>query len=378
MLWLLGLAAALCYTLGAALCVARFPFGYPPGYRQERREWPSISVLKPMRGVEPLEALRWNLGAMLDQDYPGKFEVLFGFQDVDDPALDFVERLCLEFPNVATNVVIPGAPGPNRKASVLAALECVARGDILVVSDQDMRVDRHYLRSVAVGFDDPAAGVVTCPYRSTRAPSLGAVFEALAVTDFVASVLVARSLEGMSFALGATMAVRRSCLDAIGGFAALQPYLADDYELGNRALRSGAKVVLSPYVVENVLPRTSLVGFFKHQLRWARGYRVCRPVGYFCSVLMNGTVFALGLVSVTGGAPWAWQALGAWVSLRVGATFFAHVRLGGTVDQLLWMLLLPVKDLMGLALWFLALVGDTVEWGGTEYLLHADGTMTPL
>ncbi len=66
-----------------------------------------------------------------------------------------------------------------------------------------------------------------------------------------AGVLVAEMLEGMKFALGPTMVVRRDCLDRAGGFRALGPYHADDFMLGNLISASGHRVVLSTHIIEH-------------------------------------------------------------------------------------------------------------------------------
>jgi len=63
------------------------------------------------------------------------------------------------------------------------------------------------------------------------------------------------------------MAVTRPCIEAIGGFAALADYLADDYYLGNLAARAGYQVRILPYVVETYPDVDSLRGLFHHQLR---------------------------------------------------------------------------------------------------------------
>ena len=65
-------------------------------------------------------------------------------------------------------------------------------------------------------------------------------WEAVAINaDFWSSVLQARSLKPIDFALGAVMAMRRKQLEQIGGFAALADCLADDYQLGHRIARAG-------------------------------------------------------------------------------------------------------------------------------------------
>src|SRR5690606_32630701 len=176
---------------------------------------------------------------------------------------------------------------------------------------------RDFLRRVAAPFEDPEVGVVTCLYAVRRARDPGGLLEGLSVNDFGASVLVARQVEGLSFALGATMAIRREALEAMGGLAALRDYLADDYQLGNRAHADGWKVVLAPAVVEDVLGPTPFSEYFAHRLRWMRTYRISRPGGHAAFLVTQGTPWALAFLAATGFAPWGWGAVAGWTLLRV-------------------------------------------------------------
>lgn len=393
----LGIAGALLgsvfYTLFSLACVLRFPFSqggascrrrarllprvsWEPGDAEER-SWPSVTLLKPVLGPDgDLRHLEECLSSMFLQDYP-EFELVFGFQEPEDPALPMVEALCARYPDVPSRIVIVAdAPGPNLKVSVLSALEKVARHDVLVVSDQDMQVGPCYLRSIVASFRTPDTWLVTCAYRTRRVPDGSGILEALSVNvDFIPSAIVARALGGLTFAMGATMAVTRTALAAIGGFACLEPYLADDYQLGNRIYRHGRRVVLCPYLVDNVLPPTTFMSYFRHQLRWARTYRVCQPVGYFFSFVMHGTALALLLLALLGFSHLGFLCLSAWLCLRMGVAVINQCRLTGEMEQAPWVLMLPLKDILNFAIWLLAFTGNTVTWGGRTFVVSPDGRM---
>lgn len=121
---------------------------------------------------------------------------------------------------------------------------------------------------------DPTVGVVTSMYRSL-ARGLVATIDAVGVsTEFFAGVLVARKLEGIKFALGASIVITRAALEAIGGFAAIADYLADDFLLGNLTAQAGYTVVLSDVVVDHVLGAEGVGDFLRRQRRWAIGSRM--------------------------------------------------------------------------------------------------------
>src|SRR6478736_9548789 len=195
---------------------------------------PPVSILKPLRGVDPQMYESFRSHCL--QDYP-EYEIIFGVSEPDDPAIEFVERLKAEFSQISIQLVFCQKElGANTKVSNLAQMLTGARYEHIVVNDSDIRVKANYLRSVASPLADLKVGLVTCLYRGVASPSLGSRLESLFIsTDFSAGVLVARLVEGgIHFGLGSTLAFRRSDLAATGGFEALADYLADDYEVGHR------------------------------------------------------------------------------------------------------------------------------------------------
>jgi ceramide glucosyltransferase len=190
-------------------------------------------------------------------------------------------------------------------------------------------------------------------------------------------VLVARQLEGMSFGLGSTLAFPRSVLEEIGGFIALADYLADDYELGHRIARTGRKIELSTMVVETHLPPYRFGQFLLHQLRWARTIRNARGKGYLGLVFTFGIFWALLGLAVSAGASWMWMLLfvvlgfRAAVAVTVGKRALNDSRVLGS----LWML--PIRDLIAVAIWFVSFFGNTIEWRGERFRVR-DGTLAPV
>ena len=96
--------------------------------------------------------------------------------------------------------------------------------------DSDIRVGGDYLSTIMSVLNETRVGLVTCLYKAADAPDWAATLEALGITaEFVPGVLAAWLLEGMHFALGATMATTQTVLQAIGGFPAIGDHLADDF-----------------------------------------------------------------------------------------------------------------------------------------------------
>jgi ceramide glucosyltransferase len=348
-------------------------------FLRERREagvavhppqaFPPVSILKPLKGTDP--DIYESFHSHCLQDYPA-YEIIFGVSDSDDAAVASVQQLQREFPERAIRLVVsPNNLGANVKVSNLEQMLPAARFEHLLVNDSDIRVDRDYLRRVIAPLADERVGMVTCLYRGVAAPTLGSQLESLGIsTDFCAGVLVARQLEGgLRFGLGSTLAFRRTDLDRIGGFPSIVDYLADDYELGKRIAGLGLRVVLSDVVVETHLPAYDLREFLAHQLRWARGVRDSRAGGYIGLVSTYGLMWAMLALVAAHAAPWSWVLLGATVFLRtavalaVGRAVLDDRQLLGN----LW--LLPVRDLVAVAVWAASFAGHTVTWRGDRFEL---------
>ncbi len=330
---------------------------------------PPVSILKPLKGTDPdiYESFRSHCL----QDYP-EYEIVFGVSDADDPAVASVQQLQREFPDRAIRLVVSSNKlGANVKVSNLEQMLAAAQFEHLIVNDSDIRVEPNYLRRVISPLLDKRVGMVTCLYRGVAASTLGSQLESIGISsDFCAGVLVARQLEGgVRFGLGSTLAFRRSDLDRIGGFRSIVDYLADDYELGRRIAGLGLQVVLSEVVVETHLPAYDLRGFLAHQLRWARGVRDTRAGGYIGLLSTYGLFWGLFGLIVSGAAPWAWATVGVIVLLRLAVALVVGVVVVEDRSLLRRLWLLPVRDLVAVAVWVASFAGHTVTWRGDRFEL---------
>ena len=374
-LLLILIVASLAYQILALVSLGRFFTNSLPSL--DISEWPGITVLKPVKGLD--RESRECLKSFLTQDYPA-YQVLFGVADTADPVVPLLNELRRETPPGRLEVIFcPENLGHNPKVSILRQLEPRARYDFLAVADGDVKAGPDFLRSMASALQEPGVGLVSCPYRAGQSRSLGSWLEALTISaDFIPSVVVAHYVEGIRFALGAALALTRPALKRIGGFAALGDYLADDYQLGWQINQAGFQVKLLPCVVETVNPRLSLRDYLAHQLRWARTYRVCRPLGYFAYGITHTLVVSLALALASNMAPWALGLAAATLALRGGLAWCSEVVcLGGTLT-LPALLLVPVKDLLAFFLWLSSFLGNKVVWKGRRFRLTRDGLLVPI
>jgi ceramide glucosyltransferase len=168
------------------------------------------------------------------------------------------------------------------------------------------------------------------------------------------------------FALGSTLAFRRSDLERIGGFEAFADYLADDYQLGHRIHGLGLKCLLAPIVVETCLGG-SFRDVWRHQVRWARTIRVSKFWGYAGLPVTFATVWA-----VVAAAVGQWDIAVGLVAVRVAAGLAG---IAAVKDyRSLWLFwAMPLRDLFGAAVWLTGFFGNTVEWRGRTLKLDREG-----
>jgi len=345
---------------------------------------PSVSVLKPLKGADSETAE--CLESWLTQRYAGASEILFGVASASDPVCELMRELIARHPKANAQLVLcPENLGANAKVSTLIQLQRLARHDLIMVSDADVWASEGLVAEVVAPFNDPALGLVSCFYQFVTRPcasssllsNFSTLWENFAVNaDFWSQVLQSQSIKPIDFALGAVMTTTRGQLTKIGGFGALADYLADDYQLGFQIAQTGARLALSPIVVEcrNVPMRWREV--WSHQLRWARTIRVCQPLPYFFSQLQNGTLWP---------CLWAlWEPTGPVIAVvavclltRMAVGLYCEQKLTRRKDlNALWLALF--KDLLQVVIWALAFFGKHIDWRGQRFEVRAGGKLVRL
>lgn len=367
---------ALSYSLISLICALKYfklhrrltPHPSPPG----------VSILKPVKGID--EDSYDNFASFCRQRYPGKLQLVFAAASPDDAVIPVIRQLMADFPERNISLVVnPALHGPNYKVSNLINAFPHALHDIIIVCDSDINVAPDYLLSVTANFSQPEVGLVTSLYRTSTVHGIATALEAIGFTaEMIPNVLVARQLEGLTFALGASMAVRRNALLAIGGFEALAGYLADDYQLGNKVHRAGWRIALDPCFVESIVKAENLMTVLSRQLRWARTMRVSRPGGYLASgvTLPFPAALLATLLAPSPASGAAAVALLYSVRLCVCTHFSRRFVRDGLFPRWLW--LLPLRDMLAFFTWALSFSGNRVEWRGSRFILKPGGKIEEL
>jgi len=285
------------------------------------------------------------------------------------------EKIISEFSGrINARLIVTGeSPIPNAKAFSLNRMVREARYDVLVMSDSDVRVTPGLLSHLAQEFQNERIGLISCPYRAVPGKSLWSRLEAIGMnTELLGGVLVARMIEGMRFALGCTVAVRRNVLEDMGGFGYLQEFLAEDFVIGQRAAELGHGVLFSSYVIEHRIGSQGMARNLGHRMRWARSTRRSRPVGYWGQIFTYPLPLALLLWA---SYPSVWPFVLLTLILRGGAALAtARYIVHDPVTQEQWWLL-PVQDVIGFFIWISGFVGDKIVWRDRKCTVLRDGRL---
>jgi len=354
------------FMLVASACVLSFPEEYPNRPSLE----PPVTVLKPLHEAEP--GLPSRLAAFCRQNYDAPIQVLCGAQNHHSPAAAVAGAINAGAADTTVELVVDHRThGVNRKVSNLINIMPRARHDTLVLSDSDIVVGPNYLRMVTAMLSSADVGAVTCLYHGVGGEGLWTRFSALAINaQFLPQAVTAVSLGLAQPCCGATIALRRSMLDRIGGFGALADTLADDHALGVAVRAEGYEVVTAPFLVGHHCFETSLLQLVRQQIRVARTIKSIYPLAYACTVITHP--WPLALIGLLLGSPAA--------ALVVAAALLSRVMLCGCIEwrfdlprQNYW--LLPLQDLVAFGIFVTSFFGATVHWRGADFRVSADGTL---
>jgi ceramide glucosyltransferase len=343
------------------------------GRRAYLARQPFVTILKPLHGAEP--GLFANLESFCQQDYSGRVQIICGVHDIGDQAVRIVRDLQRAYPAIDISLVVDNrVHGENRKVCNLVNMQSAIRGEVVVLSDSDIRVGRTYLEEVVAPLSNPSVGFVTCLYTGAPTGSLWSRLSAMGINyQFLPNVLAGVRLGMAHPCFGATVALRRSVLDEVGGFAILADQLADDYDLGRAIRDAGYRGYVAPSAVVHTCDERRGAELWSHEARWSRTIRLIDPFGFGGSALTYALPWAL-IGCILAFSPAAVIGL-----LAVAA---ARLHLASVVDRATGtraapLYLLPLRDLFSFAVFLSAFSGRSVSWRGRRYRVGSNGALTP-
>jgi ceramide glucosyltransferase len=305
---------------------------------------PPVSIVRPLRGVEPFS--EETLGATFDLDYPN-YEIIFCVQSPHDPIIPLVEKLIAAHPERDARLLV----GDDYVSANPKLNNCVkgweaARHDYVILADSNALPPRDYVQTMLAAFTPDTAMTVSMPIGS-RPEGFWAMVECAILNTFQARWQYGAEAIGIGFAQGKNMMWRRKVLDRAGGIRALASEIAEDAASTKiiRAQNMTVRLVDMPF--EQPLGRRAAREVYARHARWARLRRVTFPAHY-APEFMNGSFVA--------------AILGAYSGLEFGASAGVAALTA----------LLVVGVLHGGEIWLARVCGFPLDWRKPFALLMRD------
>lgn len=324
---------------------------------------PPVSVLKPLRGVD--HGLEANLESLFQQDYPN-FELLFGIEGEEDPAVAVVRKLMDRYSQVQSRLIIhQGGRGFNPKVSNIRAILETGSHDILVINDSNIAVPTDYLSRMVPHLLAENVGLVTSLFVGSGEKNIPALLENMHLNGPVLnSLAVYETLMNEVLVVGKSNMFRRSVFDSLGGFESLAYVQAEDYFMGKMMKRAGYDVAFCTQLVHNINQHNTFRGLWGRYLRWAIARSHSVPQLYPFEVLINP--FFLAIVGPFFGVPLVWTL--PWMLLLLWSRDVSQWYVLRGTHNLLWVALLtPFREVLLSVVWLCAPFWNIISWRGHQF-----------
>ncbi len=288
--WSFGLTSAERSPKAASVAIAE-EFSQP--WQWEPDGCPSVSVVVcTFNGSRTLESC---LESLTKLDYP-RFELLV----IDDGSTDGSPEIARSFPAVRLVTMPHGGLSAARNRGAREAT-----GDLIAYTDDDCLVDPDWLAYVAAAFSDPEVVAAGGPNIPPKPRNLAEACVGAAPGGPAAVLLDDTTAEHVP---GCNLVVRKSALEAIGGFREAYVAAGDDVDFCWRLQEAGGRIAYAPAAMVWHHRRASVGDYVKQQRGYGRAEALLmrdhpKRFGKVGGARWEGTVYAGSPASAaTGGA----------------------------------------------------------------------------
>ncbi|HHV99432.1 MAG TPA: glycosyltransferase [Clostridiaceae bacterium] len=330
-----------------------------------------VSVIHPIKDLD--FEFEKNLESWMHQNYKGKVQHIFSFQEADDPAIKVVREFMKKYPEIDMTITVnPVIEGLNGKSSNMVHGMKLAKYDIVVFGDSDIRIKPDFLVKMVRPLKDKKVGIVTCGQINIGGRDFWTRFFTFmqnSETDFIWAFLTKLGVD--VGATGAAFSMRKKLLEELGGLEAFGGSLLEDLYLGNTLYRLGYKLVLGPFLECHVdkLAREKSLNYAKRIAVGIKSHILYELPFFLLMLSWYWILFALSLVFVN-------------INIMLLSILFMGLRcLQGVAMRIVTKnKVMPVDFIMG---WFFDLFGmfyliyafnkPYVDWRGIRYEVKAGG-----
>jgi cellulose synthase/poly-beta-1,6-N-acetylglucosamine synthase-like glycosyltransferase len=228
-----------------------------------------VSVIIAARNEE--QTLPLLLDDLSRQSYP---EHLFEVIIVNDFSTDNTAAVVERFAGTNLQLIVPdAAPESSGKKIAIATGIKKAKGELIVVTDADCRVQKDWLKTVAGFYKEKNAAFIAAPVKFTHDQSLVQVFQVLDFITLQGITAASVAANAHTMCNGANLAYTKEAFEDVNGFAGIDKVATgDDMLLMHKIWKKvpGSVFYLkSKEAIVATAPMKSWKEFLMQRRRWA-------------------------------------------------------------------------------------------------------------
>ncbi|TPX57498.1 hypothetical protein SpCBS45565_g08198 [Spizellomyces sp. 'palustris'] len=341
---------------------------------------PGVTVLRPLKGVDC--NLFDNLSSSFRQDYP-LYELIFSVADQNDPAIEIVNELMTQYPEVDAKLIIGDVDvDVNPKVNNMLRGYQGAKYDIIWILDSNVHINPGCMGRSVSELMHPGIGLVHHLPCGVSPQTYGSYLEqAFLNTAHAKMYITINKVALASCVIGKSNMFRKSVLAQLGGLENYGKYMSEDNIIGEAIWKLGLRHRMTTDVAYQTLGSLSVPDYFKRRARWIRirKYTVLAAtlLEPFTESILNGFL-----------AAWAFHRM---LHVSVSLFLLAHFTIWISSDWIIattldtatrreakkFLRAWCIRELAALPLWISAMAGSTVEWRGKLFWLNTDERWRP-
>jgi ceramide glucosyltransferase len=337
----------------------------------EQDEDVGVTIIHPIKDLD--FELEKNLESWFRQNYTGPVQHIFSFQTPDDPAIPVVSMVMDNHPNIDCQIIVnPVIPGLNGKSSNMVNGMKLAKYDMLLFGDSDVRVKQDFILKMVRPLKNEKVGITTCGQVNIGGTDFWTrffTFTQNTETDFIWAFLTKLGVD--LGATGAAFGMRRQLLMEIGGLEAFGGSLLEDLHLGNTLYKMGYKLILGPFI-ECHVEKLSREKSFNYARRLGVGIKAHIAVELPAFILMIFWYWIIFLLGFIFADPYVIYLSFIFMSLRVLQGFYMRVLTKNKI--MLTDVVTPLFfDLFATFYLIFSISNPYVSWRGIKYSVKKGG-----
>ena len=268
-----------------------------------------ITVVIPVRNEA--ENIGFLLNDLDKQHFPHEqFEVLIMDDGSTDRTAAIVRGLAAKSQVNLQLIALPDTDTPSPKKRAIETAIGHAKGNLIITTDGDCRVESGWLQSIAACYAATGAKLISAPVTFSEERSVTDHLQTVEFASLIGSGASAIAAGYPSLCNGANLAYEKNAFIAVGGFEGVRHIASGDDEFLMHKIAAkypgGVQFLKDPRAIVTTKAHNNWQAFFRQRKRWAskwKHYQSKTPLFlaiyiFACnfSLIVSGLLYAIGLV----------------------------------------------------------------------------------